>query len=718
MPVVYVSPAGRDDQAGTAQFPLRTITRGLQRSQPGDSVQLASGTYRTGEQFPLVIPAGVTVAGEASQSVTIEGGGVTSEQNTAVVLGDRAQIREVTITNPQGSGILTSQGAALIVSNRLVNCQQHGAIAQGKAQPFISKNDFIGNGITGVSISAQAKGEVRQNRFERTGYGISLSDRAAPLVIGNQLTDNRCAIMIANDARPVLRNNQATTSQETGLWIKDRARPDIGQPQDIGSNRFEGKTYDVRNDADRPLLTAGNQINPIRVQGRIEYLASEIPDEVAVPAVLLGNVEPVPMPPAPPKDDSDPLSGLDLDSRFNDLVGHWSAPFVEALAEKQLIKGFLDGTFRPDSQVTRAQFAALVAASFPDIPATRPISRFQDVPASFWAAQAIRKAQTQGFITGFPDGSFRPNAPLTRVQAIVALVNGLKVSAGRSELLLVYGDRAQIPSYAIEPVAAATQRQMVVGYPDPYQLRPLIPITRAETSALVHQALAAAGKTPRIASPFIAQSDSASPNFTDLPTDHWAKDFIDPLVQKGWLSGFRDGTFGPDAPMTRAQFAALLVGAFDPAPQRPALRFRDVPDSFWGAAVIQQAYRAQFISGFPDLTFDPNYPLTKLQALLALVSGLNLQAKSLPDVRSLQAYTDSGDIPNYAKGAIAAATQLGLVFNHPDVTELRPSRAATRAEVCAMVYQALVVDDKMPASSSLYQVSAKSQPSFPELGVQ
>ncbi|NJM99517.1 MAG: S-layer homology domain-containing protein [Phormidesmis sp. RL_2_1] len=350
-----------------------------------------------------------------------------------------------------------------------------------------------------------------------------------------------------------------------------------------------------------------------------------------------------------------------------------------------------------------------MAAAFPQIEdnskPSRSLSRFEDVPEDFWAVQAIRQAQAQGFISGFPDGSFRPNAPLTKVQAIVALVNGLALGNGRSQSLLVYRDRAQIPSYAIEPIAAATDRQMVVSHPDPYQLRPLAPITRAETTALVHQALVAAGQLPRLASPFIAEAAVTASSFTDLPPQHWAKAFIDPLVQKGWLSGFSDGSFQPDAPMTRAQFAALLVGAFNPEPQRPSVRFRDVPEDFWAAAVIQKAYQAKFISGFPDLTFDPNYPLTKLQALLALVSGLALRSASPPETRSLAYYTDGSVLPSYALSAIATATQLGLVFNYPNLRELRPNRAASRAETSAMVYQALVVSGEMPFVSSPHQVS-------------
>jgi len=701
MSVLYVSPTGQDDNEGTSQFPLKTITWALQQASPGSVIQLASGLYQIGEQFPLRVPAGVTITGNKTRSATIQGSGEASGRQATVVLSDRAQVREVTITNPQGIGILTTAGAALIVRNRLIDCQEHGTLVTGNAQPFLSENEFAGNGLTGLAMVDRAKGEVRQNQFNRTGDGIALRSNAAPLVINNQFTENRTAILVTDTAAPVLRQNQTRNSQDNGLWTQGRAQPDIGQPQDLGGNWFEGKIYDIRNDATVPIVTAGNQLNPNHVQGRIAYLPSEIPDEAAVPAVLLGNVEPVPVPVLPPE--RQPDDTLSLDSRFRDLVGHWSAPFVEALAEKGLVKGFLNGTFKPDSQVTRAQFAALIAAAFPDVKIIRSVERFPDVPTDFWASKAIRQAQTQGFISGFPDGSFRPNAPLTRVQAIVALVSGLKLTDGRSEALLVYGDRAQVPSYAIEPVAAATERQLIVNYPDPYTLRPLAPITRAETTALVHQALVSTNKTPRLVSPFIPDTDTAS--FTDLSARHWAANYIEPLVQQGWLSGFRDGSFRPDDPMTRAQFAVLLVGAFDPQPKRPPVSFRDVPDSFWGADVIQQAYQAEFISGFPDLTFDPNFPLTKLQSLLALVSGLNLQTVSSPDLDSLKTYSDGDTVPSYAKGAIASATQLALVFNHPIVTELRPNRTATRAEVSAMVYQALVIDQRMPPVPSRYQVS-------------
>ncbi|PZO49702.1 MAG: hypothetical protein DCF15_16605, partial [Phormidesmis priestleyi] len=71
MSVLYVSPTGQDSHEGTANFPLKTVTRALQQAQFGSVVQLLAGTYQTDEQFPLMVPEGVTIAGAAAETVTI-----------------------------------------------------------------------------------------------------------------------------------------------------------------------------------------------------------------------------------------------------------------------------------------------------------------------------------------------------------------------------------------------------------------------------------------------------------------------------------------------------------------------------------------------------------------------------------------------------------------------------------------------------------------------
>jgi hypothetical protein len=301
----------------------------------------------------------------------------------------------------------------------------------------------------------------------------------------------------------------------------------------------------------------------------------------------------------------------------------------------------------------------------------------------------LNQAQRTGFLSGFPDGTMRPNQSITRIQAMVAISNGLGLTGGRVDALGIYRDRAQIPSYAVSPLASATQRRLVVNYPDALSLRPAETITRAEVAALVYQGRVALGLASAIDSPYIVRPDTTQVLFSDL-TGHWAADFIRGLAHNDLVSGMADGRFLPDAPMNRAQYAALVVKAFQPTPQRVATVFRDVPPDFWGAAAIQQAYRSGFLTGFPDQTFGPDHPLLRVQVWVSLVNGLVLADQGSESLNLLGRFQDYTDIPRYALQPVATATRRGLVVNYPDPTDLRPNQVATRAEVCAAVYQALV----------------------------
>jgi hypothetical protein len=91
------------------------------------------------------------------------------------------------------------------------------------------------------------------------------------------------------------------------------------------------------------------------------------------------------------------------------------------------------------------------------------------------------------------------------VQALVALANGLGLTADNQNVLSFYTDAAQIPNYATASIAAATARQIVINYPTVKQLNPNGQATRAEVAAFVYQALVNAGRAPAIASPYLVK---------------------------------------------------------------------------------------------------------------------------------------------------------------------------------------------------------------------
>ena len=175
--------------------------------------------------------------------------------------------------------------------------------------------------------------------------------------------------------------------------------------------------------------------------------------------------------------------------------------------------------------------------------------------------------------------------------------------------------------------------------------------------------------------------------FTDVPADYWAHDYIEGLAKSDVISGFGDGTFRPNDPVTRAQFAAILRQAFLKSQPATAQSFKDVPANYWAANAISAARSAGFLSGYPDNTFKPNDRIVRVQALVSLANGLKYPAG---DPQSLSNYKDADTVPAYARPSTAAAAQANLVVSYPAPGQISPNRAASRAEVAAFVYQALV----------------------------
>lgn len=179
--------------------------------------------------------------------------------------------------------------------------------------------------------------------------------------------------------------------------------------------------------------------------------------------------------------------------------------------------------------------------------------------------------------------------------------------------------------------------------------------------------------------------------FSDIQ-NHWAQECIRQLFARNLISGYPDGSFRPNALLTRAEFAALLNRAFaNTPPVRSAITFKDVPANHWAMSAIRSAYQMGFLSGYPDRIFKPSEPIARVQVLVALVSGLKYSASSTPNEILRSYYEDAASIPSYAFNAIAAATQKHLVVNYPNVKRLNPNQSATRAEVVAFICRALKI---------------------------
>lgn len=206
-----------------------------------------------------------------------------------------------------------------------------------------------------------------------------------------------------------------------------------------------------------------------------------------------------------------------------------------------------------------------------------------------------------------------------------------------------------------------------------------------------------------IASPSPAAAPSPTPTgqptkFSDVPASFWASTYIAALSDRGIIAGLPNNSFAPNRPVTRAEFAEMLGKAFNQPTVRPAFKFRDVPGGFWASRAIDEAVKTQFMSGYPGQVFRPNRQIPRLEAQLALATGLNLAPGGDP-VQVLNKYQDFREVPAYALPKIAAAVQSGLVVDYPEPSQLNSFQVTTRAEAAALIYKALEKQGKITDTS-------------------
>jgi peptidoglycan hydrolase-like protein with peptidoglycan-binding domain len=211
-----------------------------------------------------------------------------------------------------------------------------------------------------------------------------------------------------------------------------------------------------------------------------------------------------------------------MSAEFSDIANHWTKDCILALAERNLVNGYPDGSFRPDGMLTRAEFAVLSFNVFPDLPAARTGGIFPDTQ-DHWAGRAIRWAYERGLFSGYPDGSFQPHQPISRMQAVIVLVTALGIEpSDQTEQILpiFFEDAAQMPDWTRWAIASATRSdRLIVNYPDVRFFHPVQPITRGETVAMLCRALALPNVPAENATEYIGLYDLTGK--ITLPFERW-----------------------------------------------------------------------------------------------------------------------------------------------------------------------------------------------------
>ncbi|MFC5469163.1 S-layer homology domain-containing protein [Cohnella suwonensis] len=194
---------------------------------------------------------------------------------------------------------------------------------------------------------------------------------------------------------------------------------------------------------------------------------------------------------------------------------------------------------------------------------------------------------------------------------------------------------------------------------------------------------------PAVKEPAIPTEPLKDIRFGDIG-GHWAESDIIKAASAGIVNGYADGTFMPGKTVTRAEFAVMLANALKPAATGTAPAFADstaIPS--WARQAVALAAQAGIVTGDQSGRFRPNAPITRAEMAVMLANSLKLKL----DLGAVTGFADDKDIPSWAKGAVAAAKESGLMQGK-GAGAFAPAGVTTRAEAVTALMKALAYSNK------------------------
>jgi len=294
------------------------------------------------------------------------------------------------------------------------------------------------------------------------------------------------------------------------------------------ANQIEAdQARQLTSDLDRSVARRNNYVNNgqylngkqiLELAGELDRISSNLQSAIAAKQARTA-VQQAPAAQPPVYQNSNPINVVntadsmpyqDNGTKYKDVAGSWGEPYVSTLASRGILGGFPDGTFHPNDNITRAQCAAIALKAL-SVPAYGGVSSFNDVSPKYWASAAIGAVSNAGLVTGFPDGTFKPEDRLTRAQALVILAKALGNGAGNASDVALYSDAQAIPGWALPSVTRAASAHIIANFPDPSIIAPNALATRGEVAALMYQTLLAMNKPlPRISIGVLPQFATAT----------------------------------------------------------------------------------------------------------------------------------------------------------------------------------------------------------------
>ncbi|MDO5396512.1 MAG: S-layer homology domain-containing protein [bacterium] len=172
--------------------------------------------------------------------------------------------------------------------------------------------------------------------------------------------------------------------------------------------------------------------------------------------------------------------------------------------------------------------------------------------------------------------------------------------------------------------------------------------------------------------------------FTDLGSVSWAEEAINALADKGIVSGRDAVTFAPNDDITRAEFAKIVVGAFN-IELGASAELSDIDSSAWYAPYVGACYAAGIITGYDDGEFKPNNLVTRQEMAVMVLRAAQYKNVTIETPNEKVDFTDADKIAAYAAEAVETLQKAGIINGMED-GKFAPADTATRAQAAKILY--------------------------------
>ena len=179
---------------------------------------------------------------------------------------------------------------------------------------------------------------------------------------------------------------------------------------------------------------------------------------------------------------------------------------------------------------------------------------------------------------------------------------------------------------------------------------------------------------------------AANERFADVHHGDWFYEAVEYCASRGFMAGTDNGIFSPNVALSRAMVAQILYAMENKPAGAPGGKFSDVPDSAWFAAAVNWCAQAGVVAGMDDGTFAPDANVTREQLATMLCSYTRFKGKDATATGNIDQFSDVGRVSSWAVDNVKWAVGHGIMAGK-DGNVIDPTGNATRAEMAQMIYR-------------------------------